>query len=256
MSYELTPDLLLRMTAAIEESFPRTNPRGRPRQPLHTVVKGIYYRLRTGTQWRYMPREYGAPATLHLWMKRLSKNKAMKQLWKELVSKSKSAGTLNDESYLLDASIIKSPMVGDYTGKSPVHRGRLGAKRSLLTDSDGLPLAILSSKANRNDRTLFTATIAASVVELRPGSMLKMDKGYSGIEIKEWTERKYGIAVNVPPNVNQPPRPYDITGRWKVERTFAWLNAFRGLATRYERKRDYHDSLIHFWAVLVWGNQR
>ena len=147
-------------------------------------------------------------------------------------------------------------MGGDYTGKSPVHRGRLGAKRSVLTDGNGMPFFIISSKAKRNDRTLFTATMNDSIIGLKMGSMLKMDKGYSGHEIKEWTQRKYGIEVNVPPNANQKPRPYDISGRWKVERTFAWMNAFRGLATRYERKRDYHDSLLHFWAVLVWGNRR
>ncbi len=55
-------------------------------------------------------------------------------------------GRLKDDCCLLDESIIKAPLGGDFTGKSPVHRGRLGAKRSLLTDSNGMPRAILSSK--------------------------------------------------------------------------------------------------------------
>jgi putative transposase len=254
VAQKLTEELLNRIVAAIEESFPKTNPKGRPRMPLKKIVRGIYFRLRTGTQWRYMPREYGAPSTLHTWMARLSKAKVMKRLWRKLVHEAKTEGRLKDDCCLLDASIIKAPLGGDFTGKSPVHRGRLGAKRSLLTDSNGMPLAILSSKANRNDRKLFVATLTDSVVTLKIGAILKMDKGYSGQEIREWSERKFGIAVNVPPVNNQKKHHYDISGRWKVERTFAWINAFRGLATRYERKRAYHDSLLHFWAVLIWGN--
>ena len=98
----------------------------------------------------------------------------MKKLWADMVAEAKANGKMNDESYLLDASIIKSPMGADYTGKSPVGRGRLGAKRSLLTDADGMPIGILSSKANRNDRTLFVATMASSVISLRAGALLKM----------------------------------------------------------------------------------
>ncbi|WP_408902510.1 transposase [Teichococcus vastitatis] len=31
--------------------------------------------------------------------------------------------------------------------------------------------------------------------------------------------------------------------KWAVERTFAWLNHFRRLATRYERRLDTHHAL-------------
>lgn len=101
MPQELTETLLNRMIAAIEESFPRTSPKGRPRTPLKTVVRGIYYRLRTAAQWRYMPREYGAPSTLHTWMVRLARTKSMKQLWKILVNEARAQGRLNEDAYLL-----------------------------------------------------------------------------------------------------------------------------------------------------------
>ena len=32
--------------------------------------------------------------------------------------------------------------------------------------------------------------------------------------------------------------------RWVVERTFAWLHAFRRLRTRYERRADTHQAMI------------
>jgi len=32
--------------------------------------------------------------------------------------------------------------------------------------------------------------------------------------------------------------------RWVVERTFAWLHAFKRLRTRYERRADIHEALL------------
>jgi hypothetical protein len=42
---------------------------------------------------------------------------------------------------------------GGLTGPSPVDRARTGSKHHLLTDSNGIPLAIRLTGANRNDVT-------------------------------------------------------------------------------------------------------
>jgi transposase len=39
--------------------------------------------------------------------------------------------------------------------------------------------------------------------------------------------------------------------RWVVERTFAWLHAFRRLATRYERRGDIHTGLLALGCCLI-----
>ena len=39
--------------------------------------------------------------------------------------------------------------------------------------------------------------------------------------------------------------------RWVVERTFAWLNRRRRLATRYERRHDIHYALTSFACSLI-----
>lgn len=38
---------------------------GRPRLPLRNVVAGILYVLRTGCQWKAMPREFGSGSAIH-----------------------------------------------------------------------------------------------------------------------------------------------------------------------------------------------
>jgi transposase len=43
------------------------------------------------------------------------------------------------------------------------------------------------------------------------------------------------------------PRP----DRYVVERTFAWLHAFRRLATCYERRADLHDALLSLGCSII-----
>lgn len=39
--------------------------------------------------------------------------------------------------------------------------------------------------------------------------------------------------------------------RWVVERVFAWLNQFKRLAIRYERRADIHEAFLHLGCSLI-----
>jgi hypothetical protein len=42
--------------------------------------------------------------------------------------------------------------------------------------------------------------------------------------------------------------------RWVIERTFAWLNQFRRLRLRYEKRADMHKALLSLACALIcWG---
>jgi hypothetical protein len=42
--------------------------------------------------------------------------------------------------------------------------------------------------------------------------------------------------------------------RWVVERTLAWLNRFRRLTIRYERRADIDEAFLHLGCILVCWN--
>ena len=42
--------------------------------------------------------------------------------------------------------------------------------------------------------------------------------------------------------------------RWVVERTLAWLNRFRRLTIRYERRADIYEAFLHLGCILVCWN--
>lgn len=53
-------DLIDQEWAILAPLIPVSKPRGRPRvRELRLIVNGLFYVLRTGCPWRYLPREYG-----------------------------------------------------------------------------------------------------------------------------------------------------------------------------------------------------
>lgn len=65
----------------------------------------------------------------------------------------------------VDGAMTKAPLGGEATGANPTDRGKMGTKRSLLTEGNGIPIAIVPDGANRHDMKLLAATLEATVIE-------------------------------------------------------------------------------------------
>ncbi len=94
----------------------------------------------------------------------------------------------------------KAPLVpqgvtgGGATGPNPTDRGKRGTKRSVLTDGNGIPLAVAIDGANRHDSKLLAATLDGIVV-LRPEpeggeQHVCLDKGYDYAFVREEAEAR------------------------------------------------------------------
>lgn len=59
------------------------------------------------------------------------------------------------------------------TGRNPTDRGKRGVKRSLMTDGNGLPLALVVAGANTHDIKLVADTLDALQTG-RPGKRLRL----------------------------------------------------------------------------------
>jgi transposase len=133
---------------------------------------------------------------------------------------------------------------GAAVGPNPTDRGRPGTKRHLLTDAQGTPLGLTLSGANRHDSRMLLSTLDAvpnvrtrhrGRPRRRPGK-LHADKAYDHRRCRSEC-RARGII----PRITR--RGIESSARlgrhrWVVERTFAWLNQFRRLTIRYERRVD------------------
>ena len=55
---------------------------GRPRLPMRNVVTGILYVLRTGCQWKAIPKQFGSGSAIHAYFQEWVASGVFKELWR------------------------------------------------------------------------------------------------------------------------------------------------------------------------------
>ena len=151
--------------------------------------------------------------------------------------------------------------VGKKTGKNPTDRGKLGVKRSVLTDGRGMPIGLAVAGANVHDQRLVEATLdSIPVPRPRPSRRRKQhlcgDKGYDAEAVRTRLD-----AEATPPHIRsrgeeqvQRQRGHKAR-RWVVERVHSWLNRYRRILVRWEKKAANYIGLLHLvFAHVLWRN--
>jgi len=138
------------------------------------------------------------------------------------------------------------------TGNNPVDRSKLGTKRHILTDKEGIPLSVILSSASTHDIKMVTEAVDYSAIK-RPVSLSKtkngrdrkqhlcLDKAYNSKPVEQELIKR-GYVLHMPYKrergeevksetqqiLNHKKHP---ARRWVVERTNSWHNRFRKLFT-------------------------
>jgi len=76
------PDAFWAKAAPLVPRDPRSPKGGRPPSDHRTILNGILYVLRTGCQWKMMPREYGSGSTAHEHFQVWVRTGVFGRLWK------------------------------------------------------------------------------------------------------------------------------------------------------------------------------
>lgn len=136
-------------------------------------------------------------------------------------------------------------------------RGKQGTKRHLVVDKKGTPLAVVLTGANVHDCKVLEEALDAipAVYNGRPGrprrrpEKLHADKGYDFAFCRQ-ALRVRGILARI---ARRGIESSERLGRyrWVVERTLSWLNQFRRLKVRYERRSDIHLAFLLLGCAMI-----
>jgi len=85
---------------------------GRPIVPYRRVLDGILYVLRTGCQWKMLPKEYGSGSTCHRRFQEWNGTGVFKKTWIRLLKIYDNLIGINWSWQSLDSISIKSPLGG------------------------------------------------------------------------------------------------------------------------------------------------
>jgi transposase len=123
-------------------------------------------------------------------------------------------------------------------------------------DRTGIPLVTLLSGANRHDSTVFEDLLDAVPPIKQPNgrrrkrpAKLHADKAYDMPRCRRALSQRH-IRIRIAR------KGIDTSARlgrhrWVVERTLAWLNRFRRLTVRYERRADIHQAFLTLGCALI-----
>ena len=149
--------------------------------------------------------------------------------------------------------------MGKKIGPNPTDRGKAGVKRSLLTEAQGVPIGLTVAGANRHDMKLVRDTITSIPIE-RPEPTAEqpqhicLDKGYDYDEVRE-TLLAFGFTAHIRARGEEAQDLKREAGqrarRWVVERTHRWMNRFRRILIRWEKKPQNYMALLHFVCALI-----
>ena len=142
------------------------------------------------------------------------------------------------------------------TGPNPVDRSKSGSKLHVLSEAQGIPLAVGVSGANTHDSLALKPLVKGMPAvrarrgprRRRPGK-LRADKAYHSADTLAWL-RERGITARIArPGIESSERLG--RHRWKIERSISWLFGYRRLTVRYERNGSHFLAFLGLAATLT-----
>jgi len=122
-----------------------------------------------------------------------------------------------------------------------------------------VPIGLAVDGANRHDMKLTRETIESMVVERpeptpeEPQGMC-LDKGYDYQAVREILE-EFGFTAHIRSRSEEAQEIKQEAGkrarRWVVERTHSWMNRFRRILIRWDKKPQNYIAFLHFACALI-----
>jgi transposase len=221
----------------IEPQIP-VYPGGRPRTTdLRDVVDAIFYILRTGCQWRYLPKDFPPKSTVWRYFDEWRHNGTLDQIHDRLRTKVRTAEKpyAPRTSASVDSQSVDTTSGGEQRGRDNA-KNVDGRKRHIVVDSLGLLLAVLVTGAAVDDARA-AAELFARLEGQPMGRVVRMyaDSKYHNYALYEWVEANARWELVIVRRPEGAEGWVKLPIRWTVERTFAWLGQCRRLSKDREK---------------------
>jgi transposase len=226
---------------------PKQRRMGRKRVAKEALVRGILQVLINGVAWGKIAECGCSYVSCYRYFQELQRRGKLKLIQHALAKKK-----VNLSICAIDTTLVRSFEFKTGVGFNGQYRA-MGTKVSLICDLLGLPADVQFGKGNRNDKTFLLDHMKGTAGIQK--KILNLDMSYMSLSFRRAMRQK-GIKVNMKvrrqdftrkrgPKFMFDEEIYKI--RMVIERTNAWVKAFRRLRLR----REYHVAMFKAFVYLA-----
>src|SRR5262245_39339128 len=243
--------------ALVEPLIP-VYPGGRERETdMRDVVDAILYLLKTGCQWRFLPKDFPPKSTVWGYFDQWRKNGTLERIHDVLSAKvrKQEAPGRPRHTASIDSQSVDTTSGGEARGRDN-HKNVDGRKRHIVVDSLGLLLAVVVTGADVDDAAAAPAVLRQLEGQYLPHlRLVYADNKYHNHALYGWVDEQEWYDLEVVRRPKGAQGWVRLPIRWTVERTFAWLGKCRRLSLDREKTTLSAEAMIRLAMIHVMLNR-
>lgn len=148
--WERVEPLVPPRTVVAKKKYLRKPGAGRPAMPARQVFEGIVFVLRTGIQWKALPKErFGSASAIHKRFLEWEASGFFEALWKAGLAEYEQMAGIAWRWQSVDGAMMKAPLAQESVGPNPTDRGKKGKQAS---PAGGRPWRPVVDRRHRRQR--------------------------------------------------------------------------------------------------------